>query len=156
MPNPDLLIGSYPIQDIHQKIAIDKTHDSPLQKHHRDLEPGVLLYPVGIEGYYRDMGKSCVFQGLPQKCYVICCPAASSCLGDHDTGIISVVLSRFQSFNDLSHHNYGRIAGIIIDILQPFIYGLVVYGRQHNHLISRKVEGLLQKLKMDWGHFRSQ
>ena len=56
----------------------------------------------------------------------------------------------------MSDDNEGRIAGVVIYILESHIHGVAVVVLQNLNLITKGADGRLQKVKMDGRHLGAE
>ena len=70
--------------------------------------------------------------------------------------MIDVVFSRKDGGHDLPDHDDGRVARVVVDILQPDIHGGAGVVVKDRHMIAVAGEDRLQNIKMDRTHLRRE
>ena len=120
------------------------------------MEAFVLFHAVGIQGNYRDVAHSSLFQSPADKGHIVAGPAAAAGLGHNNGKLPGIIFSGEHRLHDLSNHRDGGEAGIVVDKFQSHIDGFPVVVVQNRNVIAVFVKYRLQKLKMDGAHLGSQ
>lgn len=75
-------------------------------------------------------------QRLADKADVVGCTTAAACLGDDHSKLISVITTRCNRFHDLTSNQNGRVANIVVHILQASIHRSMVYRWQQFKVVA--------------------
>ena len=151
-----LFIRPCGVEHSHEHVAVYEGMKGLYAKHRSDLESRIGLHAVGIYGNDRNVRYTGFFQGSPYESDIVAGPAAASGLG-HDNGrVLKVVLSGKQRVHYLSDDYKGRVAGVVIYIFKPHVYGVPVVICKDHKVIARVPEYRLQKLKVYRRHLRAK
>ena len=97
-----------------------------------------------------------MLEGTTDEANVVRRTAAATRLGHDDRSVIEVVLSRVQRIHDLTDHDDGRVAGIVVHVLETRIDRCPVCVVQNFDLITAGADGRLDQLEVDRGHLRAE
>ncbi|MNC42214.1 hypothetical protein D3C75_910220 [compost metagenome] len=89
-------VGPGPVQEPHQQIPVGKGHHPFVEQAQGNLEARAGGFGGEAQGNHRHVPEACIGQGLAQEADVVGGPAAASRLGDHNGGILRVVIPGFQ------------------------------------------------------------
>ena len=95
-------------------------------------------------------------QRLANKRDVVGSTAAAAGLRDDDGQLIGVVTSAHHGFHNLTRHQNGRIADVVVHIFQAGIHRTVVDTGQQLEVIPVLTEYLHQQIEMNRRHLRTQ
>ena len=139
-----------------QQIAVKHRMEHAPQDGKRQLEAGMLLYAHHAEGYHRHVAVAGLFQRLAQERDVIGRAAAAAGLEVYQRRLMRIVLAAFQRAYELTYHQQRRIAGVVVNILEPGLDYLGPLGLQQLGLIPRAAQNLQYEPKMQRQHVRRQ
>ena len=111
-----LLIRSYPVETAHEKVTIDNCLEQTVNQGNRPFKAFILLDTLHTQTDNRDMPIAVFGQAAPDKSDVIGSTAASAGLGNDDGCLIQVLFTGGKSSHNLSHHDQGRVACVIVYI----------------------------------------
>src|SRR5690606_29507418 len=95
-------------------------------------------------------------QGTADKSDIVRRPASAAGLRYEQGNAVQVILTRLERLDHLTGHDYGRITGIVVYILQAGINCLRVNIGKNDKVESRVFKGMLQQPEMDRRHLRSE
>ena len=75
-------------------------------------------------------------QRLADEADVVGCTTAAACLGNDHSKLISVISTRRNSLHDLASNQDGRVANIVVHILQASIHRSMVYRWQQFKVVA--------------------
>ena len=110
------LIGPGGIQYPHEHIAVNDGLQRFYQHRRRIAEAGIGFHAVGVDGNYRHLGHSGLFQGAADKTDVVGGTAASAGLAHKNGRFVQIVFSRQQRVHDLTDYDQRGIAGVVVDV----------------------------------------
>ena len=67
-----------------------------------------------------------------------------------------IIFAGKDGLHDLSDNHRGRVAGIVVDILQTHIYSLFTVIFQNLDLVAKGADGWFDQIKVDGGHLRAE
>ena len=102
------------------------------------------------------MGVSRLLQRPADKADIVGRAAAASGLADDDGQMVCVVVPGEDGVHNLSDHDEGRIACVVVHIFQPHVHCLAVVVGKHLDFVSRSLERRLQKLEVDGRHLGAE
>ena len=82
------------------------------------------------------MAQTRSLQRLANEADVVGCATAATCLGNDHSKFIGVITARCNRFHDLASNQDGRVANIVVHILQTSIHRSMVNGWQQFKVIS--------------------
>ena len=144
-----LFVGPHAVDAFHHDVAEDQAHRTAGEGLEADLEAGVFLQAGQIGRDDRDLFQACLGQGPADEAHIVGGSAAAAGLGHEDSHLVQVIFARIQGFHDLSHHEEGRIAGVVVDVFQTVIHGLAVVVGKNDHLVAAAAESRLQHIEVD-------
>ena len=150
------LVGTGGIEHPHEDIAVDHCLQGLGQERQTDAEARRLLHAVGIEGDHRDLGHARLLQRTADEADVVGGTAAAAGLGHDDRCMVEVKMPGLQGIHDLSHHNDGGVAGIVVYIFETRVDGRAVCVLQHYDVVAVGPDGGLNELKVDGRHLRAE
>ena len=114
-------VGAALIEQEHDEISVQDGVQSFVQQGERDFEAGHLLQSDRVERDDRYIGVACPDQRLAQQRDVVGGAAAAAGLRQQQGDFVRVVLSALQGGDELPDDQNGRVAGIVVDVLQSGI-----------------------------------
>ena len=97
-----------------------------------------------------------ILERLFQHADVVRRAAGAAGLGNHNGGVPEVVLAAVERVNELSNNENGRIARVVVDVLQPLVNDRLRAVAQDNDVISGMTERRLQQVEMYRRHLRAE
>ena len=131
------------IEHAHENIAVYNGLHGLCNKGDRKCKTGVGLHAVSIDRHNGHLGHSCFFQGAPDEPYVVGCTAASACLCHQNSCVVQVIPAGKQGVHDLSDDNQGRVACIIVHVLESHVHRVAVVVLQYFNPVSEGTDGRL-------------
>ena len=153
------LVGAAAVEQLHDEVAVEQGVDRLDQDLGlEDGEARVLLVQAGGRGErdHRDLGVAGVLERLADERDVVGGAAAAAGLGDDDGRAGEVVLAGEDRLHDLAGHQDGRVADVVVDVLEARLHGALVHGRQQHHVEARALEKNLEQVKVDRRHLRHE
>ena len=147
-------VGAHAVQAFHEDVSEHDRINQLDQQFGRDLEAGLWIKAVEIEGDHGHVTKPGFLQSAPDKSDVIGRAAAPAGLRHDQRHLVRVIAAACQRFHELSHRDEGRIAGVIVDVFEPRVYGAAVVIAQDLEIVAFRVESSLQQPEMDRRHLR--
>ena len=151
-----LLVGSGGVQYPHKDIAVHHCLHTFDEQGDRDLESGVCLHAVGVDGDHRNLGHTRFFQSPADKADIVGSPASSAGLAHEYGCAVQVIRSGQKSLHHLADDDKGWIAGVVIYILEPHVYGGAVIIFQYLKVVAKSPDSRFQQVKVDGGHLGTQ
>ena len=151
-----LLVRADTVEHPHEQVAVDHGLQHTDQKRRGDLEALVLLNALHADTDDRDMPVPVLGKGSPDESDVVRGPAAAAGLGDDDGSLVQVVFAGSEGCHDLSHHDQGRVAGVVVNVLKTGIHRFSSHLREDIHVVAASPEDRSQQIKMDRGHLRHE
>ena len=151
------LVGARAIEQLHQQIARDQGRNRIQQHLDGHVEAGIHLAGV-VEGQ-RDDGdvvEPRIVQALADERDVVGCAAPAAGLRDDEGRFAHVVAPARGRFHDLTRHQDGRIADVVVDVLQARIHRAMIHGGQQLQIVTVGLEDGHQQLEMNRAHLRRQ
>ena len=90
------------------------------------MEAGVTLDTREIQRDYGDLLHICFLQCTADESDVVRRTASTAGLAHDNGGLVQVIFAGQQCFHNLTDYQQGRIAGIVVDIFQTYIHGVLV------------------------------
>ena len=151
------LVGARAIQAHHEQIAVLQRVNGLVEHLRRDLEARVLLAQVlEGDGDDRDVPEPHGLQRLADERDVVGGAAAAAGLGDEHGQLVGVVLARQHRFHNLARDQDGRVADVVVHVLQARVHRAVVHRGQKRHVVAGALEDGHQKLEVVGGHLGRQ
>ena len=152
-----LLVRTHAIQTHHEQIAQDERRHGGLEHRGRNLETGVALAGV-VEGQRDDryVVKPCLVQALADERDVVGRATAATGLRDDESGLVHIVLATGGRFHDLAGDEDGRIADVVVHVLEARVHGRWVHARQQLHVVAVMMEDGYEQLEVDGRHLRGE
>ena len=119
-----LLIGPHLIDQSHEKVGVEHGVEHVVDHRQRQAEAGVLLDAREAEGDHRHIAVPRLFKRLAQKGDVVRGAAAAAGLEQHQRHLVRVVFAALQGVDELADDEYGRIAGVVVHILEARVADL--------------------------------
>ena len=91
------------------------------------MEAGIALDTCQVQGDDRDLLHVCLLQGTADE-------------ADDNGGLVQVIFAGQQSFHDLSDYQQRGIAGIVVNIFQTYIHGVLVVIVQYDEIVTAGIE----------------
>ena len=104
----------------HERIPVKNSEREFGQRFEVDGEAAVLFQSRKVQGYDGNVRKF-RFERLPYERNVVGRAAAAARLGDHDGGMLHVIFAAFEGVDELSRHAERGIAGVVMDVFEPFV-----------------------------------
>ena len=82
------------------------------------------------------MAHAGLLEGATDEADVVGGTTAAAGLGNHNRYFIQVVFARKQCMHNLSHNHERRVAGIIINVLETYVYRGSSVVVQNNDVVS--------------------
>ena len=114
-----LLIGTHPVDTAHEQITEHSGIETADHQLRSDLKAWILFKTAQVDADDRNLLHACFLQGTADEADIVAGTASAAGLGDQDGCFVQVVTAGQEGVHDLSHHNQGRIAGIVVHIFQP-------------------------------------
>ena len=125
------------VQALHKQVAIEQREYSVVQHSGRHLEARIrFIQLLECERDNRDMAQTRSLQRLANEADVVGCATAATCLGNDHSKFIGVITARCNRFHDLASNQDGRVANIVVHILQTSIHRSMVNRWQQFKVIS--------------------
>ena len=153
------LVGTHAVEQLHDEVAVEKGVQGLDQKLGlEDVEAGVVLVQAGGGGEadHGHLGVAGVLERLANEGDVVGGAAAATGLGDEHGGAAEVVLAGEHGLHDLASDQDGRVADVVVDVLQAHVDGALVNGGQQHSVEALVLEQLLHQLEVDGAHLRRQ
>ena len=151
------LIRADPEEAAHEDVTELQGVEAVLNELGRDGKARVLLeadrvqgddrYPVPVAG---------LGQGPPNEAHVVRGPTAAARLGDEEGRVVHVILARVNGRHELADHHHGRIAGIVVYVLEAVVDAGLSRNLRHDEIVACRLEGRGDDLEVNRGHLRSQ
>ena len=128
------LIRSGPVNHAHEEIAQGYGLHSALDGLKVDLEARVGLKALDGEcnnGYLR---VARLLQSTADEAYIVCGTAASACLSHDESELVHIILAGLDRMHHLADDYHGRVAGVVIYILDTGVCGYPVYIGKHLYI----------------------
>ena len=100
----------------------------------------------------RDVPEPHGLQRLADERDVVGGAAAAAGLGDEHGQLVGVVLARQHRFHNLARDQDGRVADVVVHVLQARVHRAVVHRGQKRHVVAGALEDGHQKLEVVGGH----
>ena len=97
-----------------------------------------------------------VLQRLADERDVVGGATATAGLANKHRRATQVVLAREHGLHDLARHQDGRVADVVVNVLQARVDGLVVHGRQQHQVVAGGAQQLFHDLEVDRAHLRRE
>ena len=101
----------------------------------RELKAGVLFQSRQAEGDHRHIAVACLLQRFSQEGDIVGCPAAAAGLELHHGHLVGIVLTGIERLHQLADDQDGRVAGVVMDVLEAGLGDLRAGGLQNLNLI---------------------
>ena len=150
------LVGGGLVAQSHDQIAVEDGGDGLAGNGQIHLEAGVLLKAREVQAGHGNVAVACPVQRLAQQMDVVGGAAAAAGLGDEQGGVIQVILAALQSVQKLADDQQGRVAGVVVHILQAQLRHLTAAVAQHFHMIALIFQRRRQHGKMQGQHVGNQ
>ena len=147
------LVRAHAVQAHHQQIAHEQRRNGGLEHLRRNREAGIALARVvEREADDRYLVQAGVVQALSDEADVVGCAAPAAGLGDDEGGLVHVVAPGRRRLHDLARDQDGRVADVVVDVLQARIDRARVNGRQKLEVVAVVVEDRHEQLEVDRRH----
>ena len=120
------------------------------------MKAGIALDTCQVQGDDRDLLHVCLLQGTADEADIVRRTASATGLAHDNGGLVQVIFAGQQCFHNLTDYQQGRIAGIVVDILQTHIYSLFTVIFQNLDLVAKGADGWFDQIKVDGGHLRAE
>ena len=150
------LIGLDLVFQKHQQVPVGQGGDGLAQQGQGDLKPGVALQPRKVHRDNGDEVQAVFLQGLAQQVDVVGGPAATAGLGHDEGHLVQVVLAAVQGVHQLADGQQGRVAGVVVHVLQALVYDLSPGGAQKLDVVPVALQHVFDELEVDRRHVGGQ
>ena len=147
-----VLVGSYLIAQRTQHITVEDAGDALACQREGHLEAAVLFQTGKVQACHRDLRISSLDQRLAQQMDVVGGTAAAAGLGDQQGGVLQIILAAVQRIQKLADDQQRRVAGIVMDILQPQLRHSAAAVAQQLTLIALAAQCVLHEPELGHGH----
>ena len=104
------------------------------------MEAGIALDTRQVQGDDRDLLHVCFLQGTADEADIVRRTASATGLAHDNGGLVQVIFAGQQSFHDLSDYKQGGIAGIVVNVFQTYIHGVLVVIVQYDEIVTAGIE----------------
>ena len=146
------LIGPDLVGHIDDDVPVHHGVDHLADDGESEGEAGIFLQTGQIHRDHRHKGKVRFFQRLAQQVDVVGGPAAAPGLGDEQGHLVGVIAAVLDGVDQLSDDQQGGVAGVVVDIFEPFIDDAPVVGGEHIHLVALQLQQTLEHPEVDGQH----
>ena len=150
------LIWADTVETFHEQVAELAGKKRPLCKRIVQAESGIALQSLHRSGDDRHIFHSGLLQRSAEEANIVRRTAAAAGLGHDDRALMRIVLSGFQLAHHLSDDNQGRVAGIVVDILQSLVNCVLFRRIDDHHIVAACRHRSLQQPEVDRAHLRHQ
>ena len=147
-----LLIGPHLVDQRHEKVGVKHGVEHVVDHRQRQAEAGVLLDAREAEGDHRHIAVPRLFKRLAQKGDVVRGAAAAAGLEQHQRHLLRVVFAALQGVDELTDDEDGRIAGVVVYILEARVADVPPRGGQKLHVVPVVAEDAQKQAKVHRQH----
>ena len=147
-----VLVGGHLIAQRTQHIAVEDAGDALACQREGHLEAAVLFQTGKVQACHRDLRVTGLDQRLAQQMDVVGGTAAAAGLGDQQGSVLQIILAAVQRIQKLADDQQRRVAGIVVDILQPQLCHGTAAVAQQLTLIAFAAQCVLHKPELGNGH----
>ena len=149
------LIGTHLVGHVHDEVAIHHGVDKAAEEGDGQVEPRVLLQ-AEADGDDRNVAHSGLFQRLAEQVDVVGGTAAAAGLGDEQRYLVWVIAPVLDGVQELADDQQGGVAGVVVDVLQPFVHHCLPLIVQLHHIVAFQLKHLLEHPEVDGEHLGHQ
>ena len=151
------LVRAAAVEHLHHHVAKEHRVHSLLKQRRRNLEAGVVLAERhGRKRDHGDLGMTTLAQGLADERDVVGGTAAAAGLADDYGGLGQVVSAALDGLHNLTGHQNGRVANVVVYVAQAGLDGVVIGRGQQLQVVAGTTEHLFDQVKVDRRHLRAQ
>ena len=148
------LIRAHAVQAFHQQIADDQRLQRAVDELRGRLEAGVVLQALRRDRDDRDLRIAGVHQRLADQAEVVGRTAHAAGLGDGQRHLVRIVLTFKDRVDQLADDHDGRIAGVVVHVLEADLDVLMAGMFEHIELVAGRTDHRLDEREVDRAHLR--
>ena len=153
------LVRTRAVDALHHEVAVEK-HVDGLGEKNRVLDRPAGVVFVQARGHvnrdHGDVGVAALAQCLADKGDVVGGSAAATGLGDENGRVREVVLAALDGLHDLAHGEDGRVADVVVHVLEAGVHGTLVNRGEKHQVVAIVTQHRLGKLKVHGAHLRRE
>ena len=150
------LVGPHLVVQAHQFVAEEAGGGSLDQDIRRQAQAGAALEVAGVEADDGHLRKARPRERLAQQVYVIGGAAAAAGLGDDEHDAVGVVPAAAERVDKLADDEQGRIARVVVYILQPLVHDVRTVVFQDLHVVALLAQHIDNHAEVDGRHLRNE
>ena len=143
------LIGAHAVYAAHHDVTKDYSISRPGDELEIELEARILLKSGHIDRDNGNLAHAGFCQCPADKTDVVGGTAAAAGLGHQNRGPVQIIFTGVKCLHDLSHHEEGRITGVVIDILEAEIDCPAIIVGQDHEIVAAGTHSRFEKVEMD-------
>ena len=149
---PAVLVGVGLAAQRHQHVTVKDAGNDLAQQRQGQRQAAAFLQAGEVQRCYGDIAVPSLDQRLAQQLDVVGGTAAAARLGDKQGGMLQVILAAVQRVQKLADDQQGRVAGVVVDVLQALLRHLAAAVAQHLGLVPLAGQGGLHQAELGHGH----